>query len=144
MYIGCHISNCDFMILQSNFCLCQFANIFCFRLFIPFMLCIYMFMYIGGCKSQWINSFHLRNSGFMIQIFCFCLSWMISFNYSSFVFCFLLSLMRWFYFVCRVSFADPVAVRHSLEILSELALRDPYAVAMALGFIVWLLNSFTI
>ncbi|KAK7845461.1 uncharacterized protein LOC112003763 isoform X1 [Quercus suber] len=32
-----------------------------------------------------------------------------------------------------VSFADPVAVRHSLEILSELALRDPYAVAMALG-----------
>lgn len=32
-----------------------------------------------------------------------------------------------------VSFADPVAVRHSLEILSELATRDPYAVAMALG-----------
>ena len=34
---------------------------------------------------------------------------------------------------CRVSFADPVAVRHSLEILSELATSDPYAVAMALG-----------
>lgn len=32
-----------------------------------------------------------------------------------------------------VSFADPVAVRHSLEILSELAASDPYAVAMALG-----------
>ncbi|XP_059453334.1 uncharacterized protein LOC132183886 [Corylus avellana] len=32
-----------------------------------------------------------------------------------------------------VSFADPVAVRHALEILSELATRDPYAVAMALG-----------
>lgn len=32
-----------------------------------------------------------------------------------------------------VSFADPVAVRHALEVLSELALRDPYAVAMALG-----------
>ncbi|GJU93816.1 SH3 domain-containing protein [Tanacetum coccineum] len=32
-----------------------------------------------------------------------------------------------------VSFADPVAVRHSLEIISELATRDPYAVAMALG-----------
>lgn len=32
-----------------------------------------------------------------------------------------------------VSFADPVAVRHSLEILAELATRDPYAVAMALG-----------
>ncbi|XP_052198815.1 uncharacterized protein LOC127805978 [Diospyros lotus] len=32
-----------------------------------------------------------------------------------------------------VSFADPVAVRHSLEILSELATKDPYAVAMALG-----------
>lgn len=32
-----------------------------------------------------------------------------------------------------VSFADPVAVRHSLEIISELAARDPYGVAMALG-----------
>lgn len=32
-----------------------------------------------------------------------------------------------------VSFADPVAVRHSLEILSELASMDPYAVSMALG-----------
>ncbi|KAL3535010.1 hypothetical protein ACH5RR_003471 [Cinchona calisaya] len=32
-----------------------------------------------------------------------------------------------------VSFADSVAVRHSLEILSELATSDPYAVAMALG-----------
>lgn len=32
-----------------------------------------------------------------------------------------------------ISFADPVAVRHSLEILSELAARDPYAVAMTLG-----------
>lgn len=117
-----------------------------FRFFIPFMLCIYMFMYIGGCKSQWINSFRFRNSGFLIQSFCFCLNRMISFNYSSFVvfFFFFLSIMRWFYFVCRVSFADPVAVRHSLEILSELALRDPYAVAMALGYIVWLLNSFTI
>lgn len=36
----------------------------------------------------------------------------------------------------RVSFADPVAVRHSLEILSELATRDPYAVAMALGSLI--------
>lgn len=34
---------------------------------------------------------------------------------------------------CRVLFSDPVAVRHSLEILSELAAKDPYAVAMALG-----------
>ncbi|KAK4382845.1 Serine/threonine-protein kinase STY13 [Sesamum angolense] len=32
-----------------------------------------------------------------------------------------------------VSFSDPIAVRHSLEILSELASKDPYAVAMALG-----------
>ncbi|KAM3374782.1 hypothetical protein P3S68_013496 [Capsicum galapagoense] len=32
-----------------------------------------------------------------------------------------------------VSFADPVAVRYSLEILSDLATSDPYAVAMALG-----------
>ncbi|XP_057981027.1 uncharacterized protein LOC131166454 isoform X2 [Malania oleifera] len=32
-----------------------------------------------------------------------------------------------------VSFADPVAVRHALEIISEIASRDPYAVAMALG-----------
>ncbi|WMV30146.1 hypothetical protein MTR67_023531 [Solanum verrucosum] len=31
-----------------------------------------------------------------------------------------------------ISFADPVAVRHSLEILSDLATSDPYAVAMAL------------
>lgn len=35
-----------------------------------------------------------------------------------------------------VSFADPVAVRHALEIISELATRDPYAVAMALGKLV--------
>ncbi|KAJ7969456.1 SH3 domain-containing protein [Quillaja saponaria] len=32
-----------------------------------------------------------------------------------------------------VSFADPVAVRHALEILSDLAIKDAYAVAMALG-----------
>ncbi|KAL8488232.1 hypothetical protein ACS0TY_024496 [Phlomoides rotata] len=32
-----------------------------------------------------------------------------------------------------VSFSDPVAVRHSLEILSELASEDPYAVAMSIG-----------
>lgn len=36
-------------------------------------------------------------------------------------------------FVCSVSFVDPVAVRHSLEIVCELAAKDPYAVAMALG-----------
>ncbi|WRX31628.1 hypothetical protein QQP08_024115 [Theobroma cacao] len=35
-----------------------------------------------------------------------------------------------------ISFADPVAVRHSLEIISDLAIRDPYAVAMALGKLV--------
>ncbi|KAK9027706.1 hypothetical protein V6N11_067529 [Hibiscus sabdariffa] len=35
-----------------------------------------------------------------------------------------------------ISSADPVAVRHSLEIISELATRDPYAVAMALGKLV--------
>lgn len=35
-----------------------------------------------------------------------------------------------------VSFADPVAVRHALEMLSELAARDPYAVAMSLGKLV--------
>ncbi|KAK0592803.1 hypothetical protein LWI29_025709 [Acer saccharum] len=35
-----------------------------------------------------------------------------------------------------VSFADPVAVRHALEILSELATKDPYAVAMSLGKLV--------
>lgn len=38
-----------------------------------------------------------------------------------------------FIFDFRVSFADPVAVRHALEILAELATRDPYAVAMSLG-----------
>lgn len=39
---------------------------------------------------------------------------------------------------CSVLFSDPVAVRHSLEILSELASKDPYAVAMALGnFTLW-------
>ncbi|XP_054780041.1 uncharacterized protein LOC129287810 isoform X2 [Prosopis cineraria] len=32
-----------------------------------------------------------------------------------------------------ISFADPISVRHSLEIVSELAAMDPYAVAMALG-----------
>ncbi|KAJ9548414.1 hypothetical protein OSB04_020957 [Centaurea solstitialis] len=35
-----------------------------------------------------------------------------------------------------ISFADPVAVRHSLEMTSELAKKDPYAVAMALGKLV--------
>jgi len=33
----------------------------------------------------------------------------------------------------RISSADPVAVRNALEIVSEIAARDPYAVAMALG-----------
>ncbi|KAK7251462.1 hypothetical protein RIF29_34686 [Crotalaria pallida] len=37
------------------------------------------------------------------------------------------------YAVNGISFADPVAVRQALEIVSELATRDPYAVAMALG-----------
>ncbi|XP_068664377.1 uncharacterized protein [Aristolochia californica] len=32
-----------------------------------------------------------------------------------------------------ISFADPVAVRHALAILSELATKDPYSAAMALG-----------
>ncbi|KAI0502107.1 hypothetical protein KFK09_017053 [Dendrobium nobile] len=32
-----------------------------------------------------------------------------------------------------VSFTDPVAVRHSLAIISDIAMRDPYSVAMALG-----------
>lgn len=32
-----------------------------------------------------------------------------------------------------ISFADPVAVRHSLAIISDIATRDPYSVAMALG-----------
>ncbi|ONK62002.1 uncharacterized protein A4U43_C08F35790 [Asparagus officinalis] len=32
-----------------------------------------------------------------------------------------------------ISFADPVAVRHSLAIISDLSMRDPYSVAMALG-----------
>ncbi|XP_048226664.1 uncharacterized protein LOC8282885 isoform X1 [Ricinus communis] len=35
-----------------------------------------------------------------------------------------------------VSFSDPVAVRHALEIISELATKDPYAVAMSLGKLV--------
>ncbi|XP_022926171.1 uncharacterized protein LOC111433357 isoform X1 [Cucurbita moschata] len=35
-----------------------------------------------------------------------------------------------------VSFTDPIAVRHALEMLSELAARDPYAVAMSLGKLV--------
>lgn len=43
----------------------------------------------------------------------------------------------------RVSFADPVAVRHALEILSELATKDPYGVAMALGNILLLTFSFS-
>ncbi|OAY70125.1 hypothetical protein ACMD2_14288 [Ananas comosus] len=32
-----------------------------------------------------------------------------------------------------ILFADPVAVRHSLAIISDIASRDPYSVAMALG-----------
>lgn len=35
--------------------------------------------------------------------------------------------------LCRISFSDPVAVRHSLAIISDLATMDPYSVAMALG-----------
>ncbi|WCJ34671.1 SH3 domain-containing protein [Euphorbia peplus] len=35
-----------------------------------------------------------------------------------------------------VSFSDPIAVRHALEIISELATKDPYAVAMSLGKLV--------
>jgi hypothetical protein len=32
-----------------------------------------------------------------------------------------------------VEFSDPVAVRHALSIISEIAAKDPYSVAMALG-----------
>ncbi|GJN30987.1 hypothetical protein PR202_gb19338 [Eleusine coracana subsp. coracana] len=32
-----------------------------------------------------------------------------------------------------VEFSDPVAVRHALSIISEIATKDPYSVAMALG-----------
>ncbi|KAK9055297.1 hypothetical protein SSX86_026379 [Deinandra increscens subsp. villosa] len=35
-----------------------------------------------------------------------------------------------------ISFSDPVAVRHALEMTFELATKDPYAVAMALGKLV--------
>ncbi|XP_065880986.1 uncharacterized protein [Euphorbia lathyris] len=35
-----------------------------------------------------------------------------------------------------VSFSDPIAVRHALEIISELATKDPYAAAMSLGKLV--------
>ncbi|KAJ9145637.1 hypothetical protein P3X46_027999 [Hevea brasiliensis] len=35
-----------------------------------------------------------------------------------------------------LSFSDPIAVRHALEIISELATKDPYAVAMSLGKLV--------
>ncbi|KAF7820454.1 TSET complex member tstB [Senna tora] len=35
-----------------------------------------------------------------------------------------------------ISFSDPIAVRHSLEIISELATMDPYAVAMSIGNLV--------
>lgn len=35
-----------------------------------------------------------------------------------------------------VSFSDPVAVRHALELLSDLATKDPYGVAMSLGKLV--------
>lgn len=68
----------------------------------------------------------------------------LSFWYHSTVaplFCLLLSITRWLYIDYRVSFADPVAVRHALEILSELATRDPYAVAMALGYFILLTRS---
>ncbi|KAL1364128.1 uncharacterized protein LOC107479667 [Arachis duranensis] len=37
------------------------------------------------------------------------------------------------YAILGISSSDPVAVRHGLGIVSELATRDPYAVAMALG-----------
>ena len=39
--------------------------------------------------------------------------------------------MAWYN--CRVEFSDPVAVRHALSIISEIAAKDPYSVAMALG-----------
>lgn len=32
-----------------------------------------------------------------------------------------------------IEFSDPVAVRHALSIISEISVRDPYSVAMALG-----------
>ncbi|KAL5721502.1 hypothetical protein ACHQM5_005141 [Ranunculus cassubicifolius] len=35
-----------------------------------------------------------------------------------------------------ISFADPVAVRHALAMISDLATKDPYSVAMALGKLV--------
>ena len=50
------------------------------------------------------------------------------------------NLAFWDWCDCRISFADPVAVRHSLAIISDLATRDPYSVAMALGqyvYFIW-------
>lgn len=35
--------------------------------------------------------------------------------------------------LCSIACADPIGVRHALAIVSELATRDPYAVAMAVG-----------
>ena len=37
------------------------------------------------------------------------------------------------FFVFSIACADSVGVRHALAIVSELAARDPYAVAMAVG-----------
>lgn len=40
---------------------------------------------------------------------------------------------HWTWYDCRIEFSDPVAVRHALSIISEIAAKDPYSVAMALG-----------
>jgi hypothetical protein len=110
---------------------------------------------IGCCKSLWMISFCLKTLVYQSSVVCSSCKSMFEylimllalllgfnqlhcscgmFNHSSFV---LFSVVnnKGVSYGYRVSFADPVAVRHALEILSELATRDPYAVAMALGYI---------
>lgn len=68
-----------------------------------------------------------------MDMFLFCLSCNPTFYYY-YYYIFLSLLVKFvFTFDCRVSFADPVAVRHALEILSELATKDPHGAAIALG-----------
>lgn len=54
----------------------------------------------------------------------------------SLILCNMIFCFQWLTFtllLLRVSFVDPVAVRHALGIISDLAMIDPYSVAVALG-----------
>jgi len=109
-----------------------------YNFFFPFLLSIeihyLIYMLLLTPSNVYIPI--LINENFCLTVFC--LSQTLSFSFIILItHCFHRSLptdyiiLEWF--GCRILFADPVAVRHALTIICDLAKKDPYSIAMALG-----------